>query len=130
MRAVLKTVAQCHVHNILHRDIKPGNFMLASKADDARIKAIDFGLAVPYKEGEPTDFTMQGTPWWAPLVFLACPLQDNYFLSIVGMHGFLQTYLTGLLITAPIIGVFHRLEIQRSPHFMLRCGCLFSCYPA
>ena len=66
MRAVLKTVAQCHVHNILHRDIKPGNFMLASKADDARIKAIDFGLAVPYKEGEPTDFTMQGTPWWAP----------------------------------------------------------------
>lgn len=24
MRAVLKTLAQCHSHKILHRDIKPG----------------------------------------------------------------------------------------------------------
>lgn len=38
--------------------------MLVSKAEDARIKAIDFGLAVPYKEGEESDFTMQGTPWF------------------------------------------------------------------
>ena len=40
MRAVLRTLAQCHHHRILHRDIKPGNFMLLSDAGNAPLKAI------------------------------------------------------------------------------------------
>ena len=28
MRAVLRTLAQCHSHHILHRDIKPGVYLL------------------------------------------------------------------------------------------------------
>lgn len=40
MRAVLRTLAQCHAHKILHRDIKPGNFMLLTDAEDSPLKAI------------------------------------------------------------------------------------------
>ena len=39
MRAVLRTLAQCHAAGILHRDVKPGNFMLLS--DDARAPLTD-----------------------------------------------------------------------------------------
>jgi calcium-dependent protein kinase len=65
MRAVLRTLAQCHAHCILHRDVKPGNFMLLSDAEDAPLKAIDFGLAVFFdpKALPLTDLGLEGTPW-------------------------------------------------------------------
>jgi calcium-dependent protein kinase len=50
MRAVLRTLAQCHHHRILHRDIKPGNFMLLSEAEDAPLKAIGEGQQVQQKK--------------------------------------------------------------------------------
>lgn len=40
MRAVLRTVAQCHSQRILHRDIKPGNFMLLADDPLSPVKAI------------------------------------------------------------------------------------------
>jgi serine/threonine protein kinase len=67
MRAVLRTLAQCHSHRILHRDIKPGNFMLLDDSERSPLKAIDFGLAVPFDpEDLPlTDLGLEGTPWCA-----------------------------------------------------------------
>ena len=40
IRAVLRTIAQCHSHRILHRDVKPGNFMLLNDSPSAPLKAI------------------------------------------------------------------------------------------
>jgi len=65
MRSVLHTLAQFHSHHILHRDIKPGNFMLLDESEGAPLKAIDFGLAVFFDpEQLPcTDLGLDGTPW-------------------------------------------------------------------
>ena len=34
------------------RDLKPENFLLATKASDAELKATDFGLSVFYRPGQ------------------------------------------------------------------------------
>lgn len=40
MRAVLRTLARCHSQNILHRDVKPSNFMYLSNDWNSPIKAV------------------------------------------------------------------------------------------
>lgn len=66
MRAVLRTLAQCHAHRILHRDVKPGNFMLLTRGEKSPVKAIDFGMAVFYDPDQlpRRDLGFDGTPWF------------------------------------------------------------------
>ncbi|KAL6652234.1 hypothetical protein ACP70R_011159 [Stipagrostis hirtigluma subsp. patula] len=51
-RDILTVVHVCHFMGVMHRDLKPENFLLASAADDAPLKAIDFGLSVFIEEGK------------------------------------------------------------------------------
>lgn len=43
MKQILRGVAFCHSHRILHRDLKPGNLLIS--ADGKTLKLADFGLA-------------------------------------------------------------------------------------
>jgi calcium-dependent protein kinase len=52
MRTIVSVVAHCHSLGVIHRDLKPENFLLASPAEDAPLKATDFGLSVFFKPGQ------------------------------------------------------------------------------
>jgi serine/threonine protein kinase len=42
---MLRAIAFLHQNGIVHRDVKPENFLFESKEDDAELKLVDFGLS-------------------------------------------------------------------------------------
>ena len=74
--------------SIVHRDVKPGNFMLLDASDESRIKAIDFGLAVPFEDADLplTELGFEGTPWYmAPEVLRSevVPASDLFAAGVM-----------------------------------------------
>ncbi|XP_021759919.1 calcium-dependent protein kinase 28-like isoform X1 [Chenopodium quinoa] len=51
VRQMLRVAAQCHLHGLVHRDMKPENFLFKSAKDDSPLKATDFGLSDFIKPG-------------------------------------------------------------------------------
>ncbi|CAL9102624.1 calcium-dependent protein kinase 18-like [Musa acuminata AAA Group] len=45
VRQMLKVAAECHLHGLVHRDMKPENFLFKSTKEDCPLKATDFGLS-------------------------------------------------------------------------------------
>ncbi|XP_075639029.1 calcium-dependent protein kinase 11-like [Castanea sativa] len=52
IKTIVGVVEACHSLGVMHRDLKPENFLFDTPADDARLKATDFGLSVFYKPGQ------------------------------------------------------------------------------
>ncbi|KAG6647147.1 hypothetical protein I3843_07G057400 [Carya illinoinensis] len=45
VRQMLKVAAECHLHGLVHRDMKPENFLFKSTKQNSPLKATDFGLS-------------------------------------------------------------------------------------
>ncbi|KAK8946987.1 Calcium-dependent protein kinase 28 [Platanthera zijinensis] len=52
VRQMLKVAAECHLHGLVHRDMKPENFLFKSNRDESSLKATDFGLSDFIKPGK------------------------------------------------------------------------------
>nr|AIZ68218.1 calcium-dependent protein kinase 28-like protein [Albuca bracteata] len=52
VRPMLKVAAECHLHGLVHRDMKPENFLFKSTKEDSPLKATDFGLSDFIKPGK------------------------------------------------------------------------------
>ncbi|KVH88363.1 hypothetical protein Ccrd_024012 [Cynara cardunculus var. scolymus] len=52
MKTIVGVVEACHSLGVMHRDLKPENFLFDTPAEDAQLKAIDFGLSIFYKPGQ------------------------------------------------------------------------------
>ncbi|KAI3838655.1 hypothetical protein MKW92_037326 [Papaver armeniacum] len=60
-RQIVLVVAYCHENGVFHRDLKPGNILLARKGSYLPIKLTDFGIATYFQPGE-TLQEVTGTP--------------------------------------------------------------------
>ncbi|CAM8938441.1 unnamed protein product [Rhodiola kirilowii] len=52
IKVIVGVVQACHSLSVMHRDLKPEFFLFESPDEDAKLKAIDFGLSVFYKPGQ------------------------------------------------------------------------------
>jgi calcium-dependent protein kinase len=52
VRQMLKVAGECHLHGLVHRDMKPENFLFKSAQLDSPLKATDFGLSDFIKPGK------------------------------------------------------------------------------
>lgn len=95
VRDILRVVALCHSQGVMIRDIKPDNFLFATRDHShAPLKAIDFGVSVFCEEGERVDMRA-GTPMYISPEVLRCDYGLKSDVWSAGMVAYLV--LTGTL---------------------------------
>lgn len=74
LREMLKGIAASHAAGVVHRDIKPDNYLCVGPGDQARVKLCDFGLAAVYPHSGVGLSGIYGTPpFMAPEMLRSVP---------------------------------------------------------
>ena len=88
LRRAAEGLKKAHANNVIHRDIKPGNIMVAANGD---VKILDFGIAkLRDAKKDLTGNTVLGTPYYmSPEQAMGRPIDnrtDIYSLGITAFH--------------------------------------------
>jgi len=71
-RAIVLALQRCHARGVIHRDVKPENFLLATDGCAASCRVSDFGVSAFFQPGQKFREVV-GTPYYmAPEVLLRC----------------------------------------------------------
>ncbi|KAJ0971007.1 hypothetical protein J5N97_018966 [Dioscorea zingiberensis] len=85
VRQMLKVAAQCHLHGLVHRDMKPENFLFKSTKEDSPLKATDFGLSDFIKPGRKFQDIVGSAYYVAPEVLKrkSGPESDAWSIGVI-----------------------------------------------
>jgi len=92
-----RAVAHIHRQGVLHRDLKPGNVLVASAGRrPGALKVIDFGAAVLMEEaGRPSTMPLAATPAYSSPEALQSSVALDRRLDVFGLGATLYRLLTG-----------------------------------
>ena len=51
LKSIANALQTCHSMGVIHRDVKPENFLFSSEVENTMLKAIGFGSSVYIKQG-------------------------------------------------------------------------------
>ncbi|KAM0039528.1 putative protein kinase CAMK-CDPK family [Helianthus debilis subsp. tardiflorus] len=85
VRQMLKVAAQCHLHGLVHRDMKPENFLFKSTKEDSPLKAVDFGLSDFIRPGKKFTDIVGSAYYVAPEVLKrkSGPASDVWSIGVI-----------------------------------------------
>ncbi|XP_076955295.1 calcium-dependent protein kinase 28-like [Bidens hawaiensis] len=85
VRQMLKVAAQCHLHGLVHRDMKPENFLFKSRKEDSPLKATDFGLSDFIRPGKKFTDIVGSAYYVAPEVLKrrSGPASDVWSIGVI-----------------------------------------------
>ncbi|KAK2657005.1 hypothetical protein Ddye_010057 [Dipteronia dyeriana] len=78
---MLKIAAECHLHGLVHRDMKPENFLFKSTKEDSPLNATDFGFSYFIKPGEKFQDIVGSAYYVAPKVLK--PESDVWSIGVL-----------------------------------------------